>query len=142
VVGTNAAYSIALFNNGVVASSGTITVIDTLPAGLTFVSATGVNWTCAATGQVVTCVTAASAPAAGPYANNITVTVKPAAAAVPGVTNTAAVTGGSDCDLTNNATADVTLVAVAVPTLSEWAFIMLAVLLAAAGFVALRRRTT
>ena len=143
VVGANANYTIALFNHSV-ASSGPITVTDTLPAGLTFVSATGVGWTCAAAGQVVTCTTNASAPARGPNPNNITVTVVPTAAAVPVVTNTARVSGGGDCDVTNNTTADVTPVSLTlpVPTLSEWAFIMLAVLLAAAGVVALRRRTS
>jgi hypothetical protein len=52
------------------------------------------------------------------------------------------VTGGGDCDVSNNGAADVTTVVVAVPTLSEWAFILLALLLAAAGIVALRRRTS
>lgn len=138
VVGTNATYTIALVNHGV-ASSGTITVADTLPAGLTFVSASGAGWTCAANGQIVTCTTTASAPL-GAYPNDITLTVTPGAGAVPGVTNIAAVAGGGDCDVTNNASADITVVATQVPTLSEWAFIMLAVLLAAAGVVALRRR--
>lgn len=145
VAGTNAAYSIALFNLGI-ASTGTVTVTDTLPTGLTFVSATGVTWTCAAVAQIVTCTTTASVPAAGPFANNITLTVTPGAGAVPSVTNTALVTGGGDCDVTNNATADVTLVAAAppppipVPTLPEWALIALAALLSAVGVVALRRR--
>ena len=133
VVGTNATYSIGLFNNGVT-SSGAITVTDTLPAGLTFVSATGASWTCAAAGQVVTCTTTASLP------GSITLTVTPSASAVPSVTNAAVVAGGGDCDVTNNATSDVTLVALAVPTFPEWAFLMLSVLLAAVGVVALRRR--
>ena len=43
----------------------------------------------------------------------------------------------------NAAPAAATLaVGISVPTLSEWAFIMLVVLLAAAGVVALRRRTS
>jgi uncharacterized repeat protein (TIGR01451 family) len=141
VAGINATYSIALFNSGPIASSGTITITDTLPTGLTFVSAAGTGWTCSATGQVVTCTTTAAVAAASPSPNNITLTVTPTAAAAPGVTNVATVTGGNDCNTTNNATADVTLVALAVPTLSEWAFILLAVLLASAGVVALRRRT-
>ncbi len=149
VAGTNAAYSIALFNQGI-ASTTPITVTDTLPPGLAFVSATGATWTCAAVGQIVTCTTTASVPAASPFANNITLTVTPATGAVPSVTNNAAVTGGGDCDATNNTTADVTLVAAAspippippvpVPTLPEWAFIALAALLAVVGVVALRRR--
>jgi len=144
VVGTNATYSIALFNGGTVASSGTITVVDTLPAGLTFVSATGTGWTCSAAGQIVTCTSTTAAAGVSPSPNSITLTVTPTAAAVPGVTNTATVVGGGDCDVTNNATADVTLVTVPapipVPTLSQWAFIMLAMLLAAAGILAMRSR--
>ena len=140
-VGTNATYSIALFNAGSLASTGGTKIVDTLPAGLTFVSATGTGWSCSAAGQVVTCITLSSVPAAGPFANNITVTVMPSAAAVPTVTNRAVVSEGGDSILDNNTTIDITLVAQPVPTLSEWAFILLAVLLAAAGVVALRRRT-
>ncbi len=140
-VGAYGTYTIALYNAGSTASSGLITVIDTLPAGLTFVSATGVNsWTCAAVGQVVTCTTPATVLGGGTLGNNITLTVVPTAAAVPTVTNRAVVSGGNDSNLDNNTTADITPVALAVPTLSEWAFIMLAVLLAAAGVFALRRR--
>jgi uncharacterized repeat protein (TIGR01451 family) len=143
VVGVNAAYTIGLFNYGK-ASSTAITITDTLPAGLTFVSAAGVGWTCAAAGQIVTCTTAAATPSAAPSPNSITLTVTPTAAAVPSVTNNATVSGGGDCDVTNNKTADATVVlpVTPVPTLSEWAFIMLALLLAAAGVEALRRRAT
>jgi uncharacterized repeat protein (TIGR01451 family) len=143
VAGSNATYSIGLFNYGK-ASSGAITVTDRLPTGLTAVAATGVGWTCTSAGQVVSCTTTGSVAAASPFPNSITLTVMPGLDAVPGLTNTATVTGGSDCDLTNNTTADITLVTlpIPVPTLSEWAFIMLAVLLAAAGVIALRRRTS
>ena len=141
VTGTNATYSIAVGNNGVT-SIGPITVTDTLPATLTFVSAGGVSWSCAAAGQVVTCTSSASIP------GSITLIVRPGVDAVPAVTNNAVVSGGGDCDLTNNATADVAIVTpgvsspVPVPTLSEWAMMMLAVLLAVAGGLALRRRSS
>ena len=32
-----------------------MTMVDTLPTGLTYVSAVGTDWTCDAAGQVVTC---------------------------------------------------------------------------------------
>ena len=139
-VGVTSTYSIAVFNQGL-ASSGTITVTDTLPTGLAFVSATGTTWSCSAAGQVVTCTTASVVGAAGPFPNNITLSVRPSAAAVPAVTNTAIVSGGNDCNLVNNSTADVTVVALAVPTLPEWALICLAILLCGAGVLAVRRRT-
>ena len=141
MAGANASYSIALFNQGVTSSSP-ISVTDTLPTGLTFVSASGVNWTCAAVGQVVTCTTTASAPGAGPSPNNITLTVNPTAGAVPSVTNIATVSGGGDCDTTNNGTSDVTLVAasspIPVPTLPQTVVVVLALGLAAVGYFRLR----
>jgi uncharacterized repeat protein (TIGR01451 family) len=135
VTGGNATYSIAMGNNGTT-PSGLITVTDTLPAPVAFVSASGVGWRCAASGQIVTCTSTASLP------GSITLLVRPGADAVPSVTNNAAVSGGGDCDITNNTASDVATVTAAtpVPTLSEWAFIMLALLLTAAGIVALSRR--
>ncbi len=52
---TGAQYTITVSNIGGGATTGTITVTDTLPAGLTYVSGAGTGWTCAAAGQVVTC---------------------------------------------------------------------------------------
>jgi uncharacterized repeat protein (TIGR01451 family) len=134
VVGSNGTYSIALGNNGVT-SVGPITVTDTLPATVAFVSAAGTGWTCTAAGQVVTCTTASSLP------GTITVTVTPGVNAAPAVTNNAAVSGGGDCDVTNNAATDVAAVATAVPTFSPWGLTALGALLAAVGAVALRRRS-
>jgi len=142
VVGTNATYGIAIFNSGAVPSSGTYSVTDTLPAGLTFVSATGVGWACAAAGQVVTC-TSRTVINLGPGPNNITLTVTPGAAAVPTVVNRAVVSGGGDTALGNNTTVDVAIVSSAaadVPTLPEWAMLALMLLLASAGVLTLRGR--
>src|SRR5205823_1698580 len=38
-----------------IATTGTITVTDPLPAGFTFTSASGAGWTCGSNGQTVTC---------------------------------------------------------------------------------------
>jgi len=135
VVGANGTYSIALGNNGLT-STGPITVTDTLPATVAFVSAAGTGWTCTAAGQVVTCTTASNLPGV------ITMTVIPGVNAAPSVTNNASVSGGGDCDVTNNAATDVAAVATAVPTLPPWGLSVLGALLASAGFVALRRRAT
>ncbi len=71
-VGTNfsqgqqgAQYTLTLSNGGGLATSGTVTVTDTLPTGLTFVSGSGTGWTCSASGQVVTCTDSATPIAAG-----------------------------------------------------------------------------
>jgi uncharacterized repeat protein (TIGR01451 family) len=89
-VGQNATYSLTVKNNGPQSASGTITVTDTLPSGLTYVSASGTGWSCSAAGAVVTC-TNAGPVASGVTMNAITLTVAVAAGAVPSVTNTASV---------------------------------------------------
>ena len=52
--GERATYAIVVTNNGPTPAPGVV-VTDTLPAGLTYVSATGAGVTCSAVGQVVTC---------------------------------------------------------------------------------------
>src|SRR3989440_1143523 len=86
----NATYSLSVKNNGPQSASGTITVSDTLPSGLTYVSGIGTGWSCSAAGSVVTCTNA------GPVANGvtmsaITLTVTVGSTAVPSVTNSASV---------------------------------------------------
>ncbi len=99
LVGTNGVYTLTLSNSSsgptAAPTAGTITVEDTLPTGLSFVSASGPGWTCAPVGQVVTCNTTAVI-ASGTAAPAITLTVAVAAAAAPNVTNTARVSGGGD----------------------------------------------
>jgi len=144
VEGTNGTYTIATSNIGGTASVGAYTVVDTLPAGLTFVSGTGTGWTCSNVGQVVTC-TNSTVIAAGTSGPAITLVVTPGAAAVPTVTNTATIAGGGDTVLTNNTTADVTIVSPLlppVPTMAQWAMMLLAGLLGLAGVGALSRRRT
>lgn len=96
---------------------GPISVTDTLPAGLTFNSATGVGWTCGAVAQVVTCAHAGPL-AAGNSLPDITLDVLPGAVAVPSVTNTANVSGTlPDADNTNNSSSDFTIV-IGAPTIT------------------------
>lgn len=142
VEGTNGTYTLAVSNIGGTASAGAYSVVDTLPAGLTFVSASGTGWTCSNVGQVVTC-TNSTAIAAGAAAPAISLVVLPGATAVPSVVNSATVAGGGDSVLTNNSTVDVTLVTPLlppVPTMGEWATIALGGLLLIAGYMALGRR--
>src|ERR1700676_3791796 len=65
--GQPGAYTITVNNIGDASTgpSQTITVTDTLTAGLTFSSGTGTGWSCNAAGQVVTCTDASTPIAAG-----------------------------------------------------------------------------
>lgn len=95
VAGINGTYTLTVSNAGPAPTSGTITVTDVLPAGLTYVSATGTGWTCGNAAGTVTC-TSNAAIAANAAGNPITLTVLPSAAAAPNVTNTASVSGGNE----------------------------------------------
>ncbi len=102
-VGANGVYTLDVTNNGPSDATGTITVTDTLPAGLTYVGATGTGWTCGAVGQTVTCTRS------GPLVNgastpSISLTVAVGAAAYPGVTNTVSVTSGVFDNVAANST--------------------------------------
>ncbi|MBC7930962.1 MAG: DUF11 domain-containing protein [Rubrivivax sp.] len=90
VVGNNATYTLTARNNGPQSATGTITVSDTLPAGLSYVSATGTGWACSNAGAVVTC-TRAGPVTSGTTLPAITLTVAVAVAAAPNVSNTATV---------------------------------------------------
>jgi uncharacterized repeat protein (TIGR01451 family) len=94
-VGTNGTYTLTVANTGSAPTSGAITLIDALPAGLGYVSATGTGWTCSANGQDVTCSTNAVL-AAGASGNPVTLVVAVAPTAIPSVTNTARISGGGD----------------------------------------------
>ena len=97
VVGSNGVYTITVDNTlGTAPTSGTITVTDTLPTGLTFVSATGATWACVSAPPVVTCTSNAVIAAGAASANPITLTVAVASTAVPAVTNSVAVAGGNE----------------------------------------------
>ncbi len=103
-------YTLTVSNAGPSNIAGPITVTDSLPAGLTFVSATGSNWNCAAAGQDVTC-THPGLLLSGASLPPITLTVTVDAAAWPSVTNTASASANTtDEDLTNNTASDFTTV--------------------------------
>lgn len=109
-VNKNGAYTIGVTNNGPSATSGTITVTDTMPTGVTFVSATGTGWTCSFSAPTVTC-TRSSVLANGASTPNITLTVNPGNAAYPSFTNTASVSGVNFDNISgNNSASDPTTV--------------------------------
>ncbi|HXN73529.1 MAG TPA: nidogen-like domain-containing protein [Candidatus Acidoferrales bacterium] len=85
-----ATYTVTVSNGaGAGPTSGTVTVTDTIPAGLTLVSMAGTGWTCAAS----SC-TRSDALVAGASYPVITVTVNVASNAAASVTNSVSVSGG------------------------------------------------
>ena len=105
---TNATYTVTVSNIGGANSAGTITVTDTLPTGLSFVSGLGTGFTCAATGQIVTCTRTTALNAAASVA--ITLTVSVATDASTPLVNQAAVSGGGELNTTNNNASDSTII--------------------------------
>ena len=104
-VGVAASYTLQVTNTGTVATSGTITITDVIPAALTLGT---LPPGCSASGQQVTC-TIGSVLAVG-AATSFVIPVTPTAAAVPSVTNTATAQGGGDptCPTTANCSSTVT----------------------------------
>jgi len=92
-------YTITVTNVGSAASSGTVTVVDTLPTGLTATAISGTGWT---TNLATLTCTRSDALLAGAGYPAITVTVKVATNAAATVTNTVTVSGGGDSNPANN----------------------------------------
>ncbi|GEM_PF-3278744 len=105
---TGKTYTLIVSNVGTAATSGMVTVSDTLPPGLTATAISGSGWTCVL-GTLVC--TRTDALAAGSSFSPITVTVNVAANAAPSVANTATVSVGG----TTNAAIDVTAIVPALP---------------------------
>jgi uncharacterized repeat protein (TIGR01451 family) len=104
---TAATYAITVRNVGA-ASSGPVTVNDTVPTGLTATGIAGTGWSCA---QPAGPCSRADALGAGGSYPPITLTVDVGAAAPASVTNTAAVSGGGDANAANNTANDPTTIA-------------------------------
>ena len=104
-VGTNAFFTLTPSNVGTSATSGGITVVDTLPTGLSYVSAGsgGTDWGCGVSGQVVTC-TSTGIINAGSNGNPIKINVQVLSTAVPSVTNSVTISGGGEpaANISNN----------------------------------------
>lgn len=109
--GTDVVYDLVVTNNGPSASSGPLVVTDALPAGITYVSATGTDWSCSAVGQDVTC-TRTAGLGSGQTAPTIQLTAAVGSDAGPGVRfNFASVTGPeTDPDPSNNTDVDPTVI--------------------------------
>ena len=99
--GATTTYTLTVTNTGNVASSGTITVVDVLPAGMTIAAgavtlggAQAANWTCTAAGQNITCTSGTAIAGAGTSIFSFSPTVS--AATTGTLTNKAQIGGGGD----------------------------------------------
>lgn len=123
--GSNGTYTLTPRNNGTVATTGTVTIQDTLPAELTYVSATGTGWTCNynSSTRVVTC-TSSTPIAANSNGNPILLTVNASSGGGTTITNTASINGGGEAalDSTNNSASDTTPITMPVYSLSGTVF--------------------
>ncbi len=99
-----ATYSVTVSNQiGAGPTSGLVTVVDTLPAGMTFVSMSGTGWTC-----VSNSCTRGDTLASGESYPVITVTVNVSGTATSTQVNSVSVSGGGSSNVTTTDTTTVT----------------------------------
>jgi uncharacterized repeat protein (TIGR01451 family) len=99
-VGINGTYMLTVSNLGTHDTNALLSVVDTLPNSLGYVSATGTSWDCGADGQTVTCTRLDALPALS--SSIITLVVSIGDSAFPTLTNSATLSYPGDTDLTNN----------------------------------------
>jgi uncharacterized repeat protein (TIGR01451 family) len=104
---TGAIYTLTVSNAGSNSAHGTVTVVESLPSGLTATAMTGTGWSC--TLGTLTCQRSDTLPATMNYPP-ITLTVNVSNTAAPTVTNSATVSGGSDLNPGNNTANDPTTI--------------------------------
>ncbi len=113
-----AQYTLTVRNSGSVSTTGSLTVTDTLPGGLTFASGSGGGFSCSASGQFVTCANGATPIAAGEMAT-ITLNVNVSATAAASLTNSATVACAcTESNTANNASNVDTVSVVQLPDLT------------------------
>ena len=106
VAGGSAAYTMTATNAGSLSEPGPLTIVNTLPAGLTYASSSGLGWVCGVVGQVVTC-QKSGAIAVGASATSLVINVTVAVGVSGVVTNSATVSGtGGDGNNFNNTAVD------------------------------------
>ncbi len=107
--GQSGSYTITVSNTGSAATSGIVTVTDTLPASLAATAISGSGWSCALT--PLSCTRSDALPTGSSYPP-ITLTVSVATDAPTPVANSATVSGAPDANPGNNTATDVTAVLV------------------------------
>jgi ice-binding like protein/exosortase sorting signal-containing protein len=157
VAGATSTLTITLLNPNTGAATLTAPFVDTLPSGVVVATVPNASTTCPGTGAVaaaaggstVTLPVTRSIPAgAGSTPGSCTVTVDVTRSTVgasinviaAGALQTSNGTNALAAQATLTATSAVVLPAQQIPTLSEWAMILLVLLLATVAFAAMRRR--
>jgi uncharacterized repeat protein (TIGR01451 family) len=102
--GNVVSYTLAVRNDGPEITDSAITVVDTLPAGLTYLSATGAGWTCNAAGQTVTCTNPGPLAVNASSAATLNVAIGYSVTGI--VTNSATVSYVGDPNPANNTASD------------------------------------
>ena len=96
-------YTLTVSNVGTGATTGAVTVTDTVPSGLSLGGVNGgADWTCGTSGQTVTCTYNNGAIAPGQTVGTITINTTVLAAAVGTLTNTGVVSTAGDTNPTND----------------------------------------
>jgi kumamolisin len=109
---TGKAYALTVTNSGTASTSGTVTVTDTLPSGLSATAFSGTGWT---TNLSTLTATRSDALAQGSSYPPLTLTVSVSPSAAASVTNIASVSGGSETNTSNDSASDVTTIAPLTP---------------------------
>jgi uncharacterized repeat protein (TIGR01451 family) len=103
--GQTGVYTITALNGGGGPTSGTVSLVDTLPSGLSAAAISGNGWNCNV--NTVTCTRADTLAAGGSYPP-ITLTVNVSTVISSSVTNIATIAGGGETDTGNDMVGDVT----------------------------------
>jgi uncharacterized repeat protein (TIGR01451 family) len=108
--GLTASYTVPVSNVSLYGpTSGTVTINDTLPVGVTPISATGTGWACSIASQTVSCIDSTVLAAQSSYPP-ITISASVLPTAPSTITNTAIVSGGGEVNLANDTATDVAIV--------------------------------
>jgi len=100
ILGRQGTILLTVQNIGSATTSNSITVLDSVPAGLSLISASGNGWSCSIDGKNITC-TSQGPLAAGESLSPISLVTNVTSAALPNVINTASVQTEGDTDERN-----------------------------------------
>jgi uncharacterized repeat protein (TIGR01451 family) len=112
---SGATYTLSVTNIGGAATTNTVTVLDTLPSGLTPTLAQGTGWSCSIAGQLVSCQRTGillDSLAVGASYPDITISIVVARDAALSIVNTTTVSGGGEAPavMSNNSANDIVVV--------------------------------